>query len=221
MVDVNFDTKDLIANAQDIEELESSMQLMEEIFIKDELEAQIDSINNNKCEELKEQQNDLSKMVVIPWEELSFNKNRHDLGYDKDNNFHIPNYSKRVQFVSARFSEEVKYLDNKCQYYHRVGHFETQCFDLHPCLHCGKTNHLSKKCQKKKKVKKTIHYGWINSWRWNQQVNKLHKSCRLAKTEVKPQLHGEMTTVKDFQQLFHMILVMIKIQFYIFSEIKT
>jgi hypothetical protein len=101
--------------------------------------------------------------------------------------------------VSAGFLEEVKNLDNKCQHCHRVGHLETQCFDLHPCLHCGKTNHLSEKCRKKKKVKKTIHYGWINSWKWNQQVKKLHQSYRLVKTEVKPQLHGEMTTVKSFQ----------------------
>jgi hypothetical protein len=142
--------------------------------------------NNSKCEfevtkeniyeEHQEVQNDLSKMIVRPWEELQFNKNRHGLGYDKGNNFHIPDYSKPVQFVSAGFldenlktlevNEEVKNVDDtvddkniekildKCQHCHRVGHMENQCFDLHPCLHCGKTNHHSDKCQKKKKDKK-------------------------------------------------------------------
>ena len=58
--------------------------------------------NNNKCEEVKEEsQSDISKMFVKPWEELSFKKNQHVLGYDKGNNFHIPNYSKPIQFVSA------------------------------------------------------------------------------------------------------------------------
>jgi hypothetical protein len=138
-------------------------------------------------------------MFVRPWEELSFNKDRHGLGYDKRNNFHIPDYSKPIQFVRAGFHEEVKNITNKCQHCHRVGHLESQCFDLHPCLHCGKTNHLSEKCHKKKKVKKTINYGWITSWKWNQQVKKLHQSYHLVKTEVKPQLHGEMTTIKSFQ----------------------
>jgi hypothetical protein len=75
---------------------------------------------------------------------------------------------------------------------------ETQCFYFHPCLHCGKTNHLSEKCRKKKKVKKKVHYGLIFSWKWNQQVKNLHKSYYLVKTEVEPQVHGEMTTVKRF-----------------------
>ena len=76
---------------------------------------------------------------------------------------------------------------------------ETQFFDIHPCLHCGNTNHLSEKCHKKNKVKQRVNYGWITSWKWNQQVKKIHKSYSLVKTEVKPPLHGEMTTVKIFQ----------------------
>jgi hypothetical protein len=57
MVDAKCDTKDLIDDAQDIEDMESSIQLMEEIFVKDESqeEAHNDNNNNNKCEEAKEQ----------------------------------------------------------------------------------------------------------------------------------------------------------------------
>jgi hypothetical protein len=199
MVDATCDTKDLIVDAQDTEDMESSIQLMEEIFVKEEPEeeAQNDNRSNNKSEETKEQQNNLSKMFVRPWEELSFNKDRHGLRYDKGNNFHIPDYSKPVQFVSAGFLEEVKNLYNRCQHCHRVGHLESQCFDLHPCLHCGKTNHLPKKCRKKKKVKQTINYGWINSRNWNKQVKKLHRSYHLVKTKVKSQQHGEMATIPD------------------------
>jgi hypothetical protein len=57
-----------------------------------------------RCEfekEYQQLQNDISEMFVRPWEELSFNKNRHDLGYEKGNRFHIPYYSKPVKFVSA------------------------------------------------------------------------------------------------------------------------
>jgi hypothetical protein len=79
---------------------------------------------------------------------------------------------------------------------------ENQCFDLHPCLHCGKTNHHLDKCQKKKKdKKKIIHYGWISSWQWNQQVKKLHKSYHLVQTQVKTHLHGEITKAKGFQTI--------------------
>ena len=128
----------MIANAQDTEDMESSMQLMEEIFVKDESQEEAKNENNdkNKCEEEKEQQNDISKMFFRPWEELSLKKNRHGLEYDKGNNFHIPDYSKPIQFVSAEFLGEIKNVDNKFQHCHRVGHLETQCFDLHPCIHC-------------------------------------------------------------------------------------
>jgi hypothetical protein len=86
-------------------------------------------------------------MVIGPWEELSFKKIQHGLGYDKRKNFHIPYYSKPIQFVRVGFLEEVKNLGNyKCQCCHRVGHFETQFFDLHPYLHYGKKNHLLEKC---------------------------------------------------------------------------
>jgi hypothetical protein len=123
-------------------------------FIKDESqeEAHNDSSSSSKSkyQDTKEQspdsQNDLSKMVVRPWEELLFNKDQHGLGYEKGNNFHIPDYFKPVQFVSAGFLEEVKNLGNKFQHCQRIGHRKTECFDFHPCLHCGKTNHLSEKC---------------------------------------------------------------------------
>jgi hypothetical protein len=32
----------------------------------------------------------------------------------------------------------------ECQHCHLVGHMKIECFDLHPCLHCGKTKHFKK-----------------------------------------------------------------------------
>jgi hypothetical protein len=60
-------------------------------FIKDESqeEAQNDSNSSSKSkfqdtkEQSQDSQNYLSKMVVKPWEELLFNKDRHGLGYYK------------------------------------------------------------------------------------------------------------------------------------------
>jgi hypothetical protein len=65
MVDANCDTKDLITNAQDTKDMESSIQMMEEVFVKDESQEEAhndNNNNNNKCEEAKKQQNDFSKM---------------------------------------------------------------------------------------------------------------------------------------------------------------
>jgi hypothetical protein len=111
---------------------------------------------------------------------------------DLGKNFH----SKKNE---CRILEEVNNIDNKCQHCHRVGHLESQFFYLHPCLHRGKTNHLSEKFRKKKKVKQTIDYDWISSWKWNKQVNNMHKSYHLVHTQVKTHLHGEMTKEKRFQ----------------------
>lgn len=121
-------------------------------------------------------------MIVRPWEELQFKRNQNGLGYENANNFHIPDYSKLVLFVSVGFlagnlsgleaiedinqADDAKHLEEilERRHCHRVGHMEDQCFDLHSCLHCGKTNHHSNKCRKKKKdKKKTIHLAWINS----------------------------------------------------------
>ncbi len=56
----------------------------------------------------------------------------------------------------------------ECHHCNKFGHMEDQCFDLHPFLHCGKTNNHLDRCQNKKKLlKQTIHYGWINPWQWN------------------------------------------------------
>ena len=46
--------------------------------------------NNNKngktnYEKEKEQHQELSKKVVKPWEEITFNKNNYGLGYNKEN----------------------------------------------------------------------------------------------------------------------------------------
>ena len=95
-------------------------------------------------------QNDLSKPIIRPWGEIINNKHRTWLGYENDPTFHIPDDSKPIQFVSAGFLHEkftspvpVKLQSVKCQYCQRIGHMEDQCFDLHPCQHCGKCNYAS------------------------------------------------------------------------------
>jgi hypothetical protein len=39
----------------------------------------------------------------------------------------------------------------QCKHCHWFGHDKSNCFDLHPCKFCGKTNHPSVRCQKHKK----------------------------------------------------------------------
>jgi hypothetical protein len=38
----------------------------------------------------------------------------------------------------------------QCKHCHRFGHDNSNCFDLQPCRFCGKINHLSVRCQKRK-----------------------------------------------------------------------
>ena len=120
--------------------------------------------------------------------------------------FHILEYSKRIQFVSAgfineesnkKFHEEANQQADEnhmeeiteCQHCHRVCHLETNCFDLHPCQHCGKKNHSSEKCSKRNKpARLKIHYGWINIWEWTSTTKKLHKSYRRIQSRVKTHL---------------------------------
>ena len=110
----------------------------------------------------------LSKPFIRHWKEIFNNKHRKGLGYEKENTFHILDYSKQVKFVSARIlHEDLKEKDSKfqqidakeddkqseesideCQHCHRVGHMEDQCFGLHPCQHCRKCNHSSEGCSK-------------------------------------------------------------------------
>jgi hypothetical protein len=60
MSDATFDKEDLIANAQDTEDMEYSMQLMEEIFVKDKSQEEAyNGSSRKKCEEAKEQQNSI------------------------------------------------------------------------------------------------------------------------------------------------------------------
>lgn len=55
----------------------------------------------------------------------------------------------------------------QCKYCHRFGHNELKCFDLHPCSFCGKTNHLSIRCQKNKKIQwKLVLFEWLGTWCW-------------------------------------------------------
>jgi hypothetical protein len=63
---------------------------------------------------------------------------------------------------------------------------EDQCFDLHPCQNCGKSNHASDKCSKRNKpARLKIHYEWIDPWQWSLTTKQLYKSYRRAQSRVK------------------------------------
>jgi len=126
MVDFTCDTHDLMVDTKETQVIDDSLTShdtesysvhMKESLDEDESQkdTQNDNNNNNNCEEVEEQiQRDFSKIFVRDFEELSFNKDRYGLGYDKRNNFHSPDYSKPIQFVRSIFHEEVKNITNKC-----------------------------------------------------------------------------------------------------------
>ena len=48
------------------------------------------------------------------------------------------------------------------------------CFDLHPCKHCGRHTHSSDRCFRNKPPTRTkIHLGWIASWQWASAAKKM------------------------------------------------
>lgn len=51
----------------------------------------------------------LPKPIIKPWEELVNNKHKTSLGYEKDVSFHIPDYTKPIQFYRAIFLQEGSY----------------------------------------------------------------------------------------------------------------
>jgi hypothetical protein len=55
---------------------------------------------------MQQVQNNLSKPIIRPWEEIIYNKNRARLGYDKEVTFHILDYSKPIEFQSLGFLQE-------------------------------------------------------------------------------------------------------------------
>jgi hypothetical protein len=119
----------------------------------------------------EEVQPSLSKIIIGPWEEIRHNKHKTCIRYENEVTFHIPNYTKPIQFQSvgllqegSRSSASVQEQIHKCQHSQRVGHMEDQCFDLHPCENCGKHNHPSYRCSKCKTTAQVKnHCGWMTS----------------------------------------------------------
>jgi hypothetical protein len=142
----------------------------------------------------------LSKPIIRPWEEIRDNKHITCIGYEKEVTFHIPDYTKPIQFQSVGLLQESSYSPApvqeqipKCQHCHRVGHMEDQCFDLHPCEHCGKHNHPSDRCSKcKKSARVKNHYGWITSWQWSSTIKKIYQSYRRIHSRVLTHLAVEI-----------------------------
>jgi len=136
-----------------------------------------------------------SKPIIKPWEELQCNKNRRGLGYDKDEkNLHIPDYSKPIKFINVGFLDQITSTSHEkvedkqkctqtqvadkltCSHCQITGHLEGQCFDLHPCHHCGKQNHSSEKCCKQDQpARLKINYSWIDPWEWSSTSRRLYK----------------------------------------------
>jgi hypothetical protein len=62
---------------------------------------------------------------------------------------------------------------------------EVQCFDIHPCKHCGKHNHHPDRCFKKNKSSRIKnHYGWMTSWRWSSIAKKISQAYRRLHSQV-------------------------------------
>jgi hypothetical protein len=114
----------------------------------------------------------LSKLIIRSWEEIRHNKHRTDIGNEKEATFHIPDYTKPIQFQGIGLLQEsshslapVQEQISICQHCQGVGHMEDQWFNLHPCEHCGQHNHPLNRCSNNKKPARIKNrYGWIPLW---------------------------------------------------------
>jgi len=117
-VDISCDTSDLIqplvllndatsSTKDQIDQFDTTCQTNELLMLDGQCDTkglinQEQNVSNNiKYEE--KQEDGISKKLIRPWEEISFNKHRHDLGYNSENTLFIPDFKKLVQFVSVGF----------------------------------------------------------------------------------------------------------------------
>jgi hypothetical protein len=83
-----------------------------------------------------------------------------------------------------------------CRHCHQVGHVELKCFDLHPCVFCGKKNHVSERCWKRINIKrKHVNFEWLGTWHWSLEAKLLERSYQRVYTQVQPYLIGNISTV--------------------------
>jgi hypothetical protein len=78
---------------------------------------------------------------------------------------------------------------------------ESICFYLHPCKFCGKTNHPSVRCQKRKL--KQINFEWLGNWRWRLEAKLLEQSYHRIYTQVQSYLIGDISTVDGHECFFN------------------
>ena len=73
----------------------------------------------------------------------------------------------------------------RCSHCQRTVHMEDQCFDLHPCRHCGKSNNSLEKCRKQQQTTRLmIHYEWIDPWKWSSTVKILSQFYNRIKSHI-------------------------------------
>lgn len=130
------------------------------------------------------------KTFIRPWEEITCNKNRIGVIYDKDVFFHVLDFSKPIEFCSVGFLDYiVPQQIFRCQYCDRAGREKDQNYDLHPYEKCAKKNHHSNICFKHKATsREKIDFGWISSWDWSNTAKKIytsyHRICSRVLTSI-------------------------------------
>lgn len=94
-------------------------------------------VSKGNATESSYENTDILKTFIRPWEEIRHNKHITGLGYKEDIldvSFHILDFAKPIQFLSAGFLDVVvPEQGDRSQQCNIVGHMKDQCFDLHPC----------------------------------------------------------------------------------------
>jgi hypothetical protein len=82
----------------------SNQQYTQEQLRKTTLDANEDKVVQFQRDQI---QHSLSKPIIRLWDEIRNNKHREGIEYDKEVNFHTPDYSKPIQFQSVGFRQKV------------------------------------------------------------------------------------------------------------------
>jgi len=153
-----------------------------------------------------------SPLAIYVWETIKPNKHRIGPKYTCLVNVHVLEYYKPIKFVFggilnnsqvesslvdqpyeihklSRQSKSTWTKTHQVQTCHCVcqGHTSCNCFDLHPCLSCGRHTHSEKQCFLRDLLTKSMrcmHFGWIDHFGWQTETCFLSKSYRRVESTI-------------------------------------
>jgi hypothetical protein len=138
---------------------------------------------------------------------IKFNRNQHGLGYEKDIKFHIPNYSKPIQFVSVNFLSTLRTLSIQKFLKNANIVIELVTWRINVLISIlvfivGRQIIFQKNVKRRRRFRKK-HFTMVGLALGDGHLAAkiLHKSYHRVQTQVKTYLNGEVAKANGFECL--------------------